>query len=222
MNLTADLFPAVWYGLFNVVYLLALGYALRTAPWHQVRADTSLQHRLGFSLVLVVIIWSLRAGVDQGLGIHFFMVTALHLVFGWRLALLVVTLGQLGMVLVGQEAWQGVGLNAVTSGLAPILTTWLVWRWQERNELYNPFVFIFAVAFGGAILSVLVSGLVMTAVFTLGGVYTLTEVKEAFWIFVPLIALPEGVLNGMLIAGLVVFRPEWVALFDEDKYYPEP
>ncbi len=221
MNLTAELFPTGWYLLFNLIYLVTLGYALRTAPWALLKEDTGLQHRLGFSLVLLVLIWSLRAGVDQGLGIHFFMVTALHLVFGWRLALLVVTLGQLGMVVVGQEAWQGVGLNAVTSGLAPILTTWLVWQWQERKQLYNPFVFIFLVAFGGAILSVLVSGLVMTAAFTWSGVYSLAEVKESFWLFVPLIALPEGVLNGMIIAGLVVFKPEWVALFDEDKYYPK-
>ncbi len=192
--------------------------AWRFMDWQNLSSNAGLQHRFGFALVLLVCIWSIRAGVHEGLGIHFFMVTALHLVFGWQLAISAVFLSLIGMVWIGTEAWQGIGLNGWISGVVPILCTYGLWKLQRRLDLFNPFAFIFFVAFLGAIVSVLASGLLMTMVFTVAGVYELDTVIEQFWIFVPLIALPEATLNGMFVAGLIVFKPEWVALYDEERH----
>lgn len=35
---------------------------------------------------------------------------------------------------------------------------------------------------------------------------------------IPLISLPEGILNSMAIAALIIFKPSWVVMYDEDKY----
>ncbi len=34
----------------------------------------------------------------------------------------------------------------------------------------------------------------------------------------PLMMLPEAMLSGMLMTGLVVFRPEWVATYSDARY----
>jgi uncharacterized membrane protein len=214
MNLTADLFSASWYWTFNGLFLLALLVAWWRLDWKVFQADSQLQHRFGFALVILVLIWSMRAGVSTGLGIHFFLVTTLHLVFGWQLAISAVFFSLLGMVWIGRESWQGIGINGWVSGMVPIICTWFLWRVQHWMRWYNPFAFIFIVAFLGAAISVVASGLLMTLIFVGAGVYPLAEVVDQFWIFVPLIALPEAVINGIFVSGLVVFKPEWVKLFD--------
>ena len=219
MNLSAQLLPSLWYGSFNLLLILALLLAWWHLDWRGLKTDPGLQHRFGFALVLLVCIWSLRAGVTDGLGIHFFMVTALHLVFGWQLAISAVVLVLLGLVWIGAEVWQGVGINGWVSGLVPILCTYGLWWWQQRIRLFNPFAFIFLVAFLGAALSVVASGLLMTLIYWGSNTHSLSILIAEYWLFVPLIALPEATLNGILISGLVVFKPEWVKLFDEQKYY---
>lgn len=214
MNLTADLFPAAWYWTFNILFVIALLIAWWRLDWKLFQSDAQLQHRFGFALVLLVLIWSMRAGVSTGLGIHFFLVTTLHLVFGWQLAISAVFLSLIGMVWIGRESWQGIGINGWVSGMMPIFCTWILWRIQHWMRWYNPFAFIFVVAFFGAAISVVVSGVLMTGIFVGADIYSLDQVVEEFWIFVPLIALPEAVINGIFVSGLVVFKPEWVKLFD--------
>lgn len=219
VNLSTNLISPLLFHSFNLLLGLILLLAWKFFPFQRIKKDTALQHRFGIALVLLVCIWSMRTGVSSGLGIHFFMVTTLHLVFGWQLAITAVFLALLGMVWIGNEAWQGIGINAWVSGVVPILCTYGFWRIQKAYQLYNPFVFIFMVTFLGAIVSVIASGLLMTAIMWLGAAYTLHDIVQQFWIFVPLIALPEAVLNGMFIAGLIVFKPEWVALFDEKRHF---
>lgn len=37
-----------------------------------------------------------------------------------------------------------------------------------------------------------------------------------------MVMFPEGFINGMGVAALVVFHPEWVETFDTDRYLQEP
>ena len=219
VNITADLFPPIWYWCFDIAFVLLLILATGFMDWKELKADKELQHRFGASLVILVLIWSMRAGVSTGLGIHFFLVTTLHLVFGWQIALYSVALAMFGMVWIGCESWQGIGINGFVSGVVPILCTYILWKIQKRSRLNSPFAFVFLVAFLGAIISVIVSGLLMTVIFLGARVYSFDHIVSQFWIYVPLIALPEAVLNGMFITGLIVYKPDWVKLFDQKKYF---
>lgn len=219
MNLTAETLP-LWLNLLSTVFVLwVLVMALRFIPFGDLKNDTGLQHRLGFSVLMLAAIWSMRAGVTDGLGLHFFLITTLHVVFGWQYAIWVVALVQMGLVAFGVESLWAFGMNAVTSGVIPILVTYICWRYIERKQLFNPFAFIFGVGFAGAIISVLASAFFVSVTFLLTKTYSLFEIQYELWAYLPLIALPEGIINGMLIAGLIVFKPEWVLLFDEKKYY---
>ncbi len=219
MNLSAALFSPGWYIGFNLMFAALLVLSLFFIHWQQLLRDTGLQHRLGIALVAVIIIWSMRAGISEGLGIHFFLITAVHLVFGWQLAIWVIALALLGMVWIGKEVWQGIGINAFVSAIVPMLCTYTLWRIQEARQLYNPFAFIFLVCFLGAIISVIASGLLLTWLLWASDAYSLEDIYEQFWIYVPLIALPEATINGIIITGLIVYRPHWVRFFDPEKYY---
>ncbi len=219
MNLSADLFAPAWYITFNILFALLLLLSLFFIHWQRLFEDQGLQHRLGVALLAVITIWSLRAGISEGLGIHFFMITAVHLVFGWQLAIWVIAFALAGMVAFGKEVWQGVGINAFVSAIVPMLCTYTLWRIQEAYKLYNPFAFIFLVCFFGAMLSVVASGLLLTWLLWASGAYAMQEIIDQFWIYVPLIMLPEATINSMLITGLVVYRPHWVRFFDPEKYY---
>ena len=219
MNLSAGLFSANWYISFNVLFGALLLLSFYFINWSNLYADKGLQHRLGFALVAVITIWSVRAGVSEGLGIHFFLITAVHLIFGWQLAIWVVAFALLGMALSGKEVWQGVGINAFVSAIVPMLCTYALWRIHIAKKMYNPFAFIFLVCFAGAILSVIASGLFMTWLLWAANIYELSFIVDEFWIYVPLIALPEATINGIIVTGMIVFRPQWVKFFDQDKYY---
>lgn len=219
MNLSADLFSPAWYLTFNALFGLTLLLSLFFIHWQHLFNDTSLQHRLGLALIAVIFIWSIRAGISEGLGIHFFLITSIHLIFGWQLAIWVIAIALLGMVLIGKEVWQGIGINAFVSAIIPMLCTYTVWRVQEAKKLYNPFAFIFLVCCLGAVLSIIASGILLTWLLWAAEIYSLDEIYQQFWIYVPLIALPEATINGIIITGLIVYRPHWVKFFDPDKYY---
>lgn len=219
MNLAPSTLP-MWLNLiFDLFFILFVLLAIQHLDWKRLVTDAGLQHRIGFSVVILILIWSLRAGVSEGLGLHFFMVTCFHLMFGWQITTLVVLFVQLGLVAVGTESLVALGMNGITSGVIPIFVTFFAWRYVERQGWFNPFAFIFGAGFGGAIASVLVSTLFISTVFLLTRTYTVAELSYELWAYMPLVALPEGILNGMIVAGLVTFKPEWVSLFDEDKYY---
>ncbi|MDX1453189.1 MAG: energy-coupling factor ABC transporter permease [Oleiphilaceae bacterium] len=218
MNLSADLFGAGWYWTFNLLFAALLLLSLFFIHWQALLRDTGLQHRLGMALVAVVCIWSIRAGISEGLGIHFFLITSIHLIFGWQLAIWVIALALLGMVWIGREVWQGIGINAFVSAIVPMLCTYTLWRIQQAKQLYNPFAFIFIVCFMGAIVSVIASGILLTWLLWASGAYPFEDIVEQFWIYVPLIALPEATINGIIITALVVYRPQWVRFFEQEKY----
>ena len=51
-----------------------------------------------------------------------------------------------------------------------------------------------------------------------GGAYTLDELHYSFLPYIPMIAAPEAFLNGFIIAGLVLMKPEWVSTFSDEDY----
>ncbi|MEJ2043627.1 MAG: energy-coupling factor ABC transporter permease [Reinekea sp.] len=218
MNTEFSLFPVSFNVISNLLFFCIVTLAIVKVSWAEIRSDDGLQHRIGFATVVLVTIWSLRAGVSEGLGIHFYLITAFHLIFGWQVSIALVFLVQLGMIAVGNESWMALGTNGITSGLIPICVTYLCWKWTDSRQHRNPFTFIFGTAFLGAILSVVVSILLLSFSFMLFDIYDWEQIANEYILFIPLVALPEGILNGMLVASLIIFKPQWVAMYDEKRY----
>ena len=218
MNISADLFSDGFIWFANALAIAALVLALFFIHWRAIAEDSRVQHVIGFCTMVLMIAWSLRAGISDGLGIHFFLVTAVHLLMGWQLAIWVAALAIGGTVVLGLESIEGFGINMLVSVIVPLLTNYCIWLAHDRSKATHPFSFIFLVAFLGGAISVIASGMVMTTILWTQDIYSFEQIANEFWVFIPLIAFPEATINGMLISILIFNHPEWVRLFDQARY----
>jgi|GEM_PF-1553634 uncharacterized membrane protein len=88
----------------------------------------------------------------------------------------------------------------------------------QRYFQPHPFVYIFVQGFINSAL--VISGYMLLQ----GGYYALQgmpwhQVIDQHWLFIPLVALPEALLNGAALTLLVVYRPQWLATFRERDYF---
>lgn len=219
MNIGAELFSFYFCLAMNIFAGAVLALALFFIHWRALFHNTRLQHIIGLSAVSLLGVWMIRAGISDGLGIHFYLITALHLLLGWQIAIWVAAFAMLGTIAAGAESFAGFGINMLVSVITPLLTNYLVWSWHDRSTMTNPFSFIFLVAGLGAAASVFTGGLMMTTILVGNDIYSLDTVIDQFWIYLPLIALPEATINGLIITMLIVFYPEWVRLFNTERYF---
>lgn len=218
MSFSEGLLSSFWLWGCGLVYLTGLGFALRHAPWNVLQANRRLQHVLYGATALLMVMWSMRAGISPGLGIHFLGLTVMTLVFGWDLAIISASVALVGMVLIGKESWEGIFVNGVCSVLLPVLATYLIFRYVDRKMPKNFFIFLFVCGFFGAGISSAVAGLSTSAILVLDGVYDLQKIVHEYVRYLPLIMFPEGLLNGIFLTGMLVFHPDWVRTFDAGVY----
>lgn len=217
MDFHSGLFSDIVTWVANLILLAALALAVRTAPWSRISGHGRIHAYLG-GCVALLLLWSLRAGVLPGLSFHFLGVTALTLMFGWQLALIGVTAVAAGSALNGTLGWEVLGLNVLSMGGLPIaITATLLWWAQQRLPL-NYFVYVFVNAFLAAGLSSTAVGMLTTLLMLGHQVYPFDTLASGYLAYLPLMFFPEGVINGALIAIFVVYRPQWVATFDDEKY----
>lgn len=218
MSITEGLLPAQLLWSASLLYLSILAVALWRAPWRRLLEHSELQHVFLGATVAIGLLWSVRAGITPGLGIHFVGMTLLTLMFGWQLALVASGLALLMVCGLGLDAWEGFGVNGLVVGVVPVLTSYGIYRLVERFLPNHFFIYIFITAFGGAMLAVAMSAVAMVLVVAGSELYSYGKISYEYLAFLPLIMLPEGLLNGMLATIFVVFKPRWMATFDDDKY----
>lgn len=203
--------------LANAVYLVVVLQAVRKADWRRLRQSAQLNIFL-LACMFIVILWSLRAGVSPGLALHYLGITTMTLVFGWPLAVLG---GGLSLALVGffhGMDFQAFGINALVTGVLPAVVTQLIFRFTDRRLPDNFFVYVFICAFLGGILALLVSASVVVTLLALSDAYSMSRISYEYLAYLPLLALPEGMINGMVITVIAALKPQWLVSFDEKRY----
>ncbi|ENY71835.1 energy-coupling factor ABC transporter permease [Aeromonas diversa] len=198
--------------------LALLAMAQQRTLWRQLLATPLYQRLLlGASLALIPL-WLLRAGLHQGLSIHFLGLTALTLLLGWRLALLAGTLTLLALTGFGVDSSTQLGSELLLGVMVPVLVSQALflasWAWLPRHL----FVYLFVAAFlGGAVtISVKVVGTALWAGWS--GAYPWHTIEENYLSIWPLLLFPEALLNGMTMTLLAVYRPHWVHSFHDRVY----
>lgn len=218
MNLPDGLLGVGWIALGWLAYIMALGWALWTAPWYKVKGDRSAQNVLFAAALVIILIWSLSASIGGGFSFHFLLMTVVTLMFGPQFAIIAMTLGLLGVSFSGEAGWMSFGINAMLMGWIPIVITWWIYKVAYRYLDRNFFVYVFLNGFLAAGIGALVAMLSAALVMGLSGAYTLEQLNYSFLPYIPLIAAPEAFLNGFIIAGLVLMKPEWVSTFSDADY----
>lgn len=218
MNLPDGLLSPALLWLFNLILGGVLVWAFRCAPWRLFLAVSTRQHLFLASCLLLVLLWGMRAEVGPALSIHFLGMSALTLMFGWPLALFAGTLIMAAFSLLGHAGWTALGVNTLITTAIPVGVTHALFLFSRRFLPPNFFVYIFVPGFLGAALGVLTSVLMGTALLVGTGVYDAQHLWHDYLPYLPLVMLPEAVLNGMILTALVALKPDWVATFDDDFY----
>ena len=204
------------------VILIVLAAALLVAaflrtPWQRFRS-TGFQHVFLGACVAVLFLWRIRVGINPAMPIHLLCLTTLTLMFGVPLAILVAAILTTAMSVMGLDGWQSWGANLLALGVVPISVTWLALRASRRYLPPNPFIYIFVGAFFGAAAAMLTS-MASLSLLLLGFEHVpMGQLQGSYLSILPLMMFPEAFVNGLVVTGLVVFKPAWIPSFEDEVY----
>ncbi len=215
MNLTDSLIPANWQWLW-LAFAVLLIKTVWSAPWHMLKKPGILNLLLAFS-VLVLFYWQVRAGIKPGLNLHLLGATLLTLMFGPWLALIALLLVLL-ITTFYNGAWDAFAVNGLILGVVPVTISWLIYRVADSRLNNHLFIYIFVNAFLGAALAIMATGLAATVFLSVAGDYTWHDLSTTYLPFYLLMAWSEALTTGVIITLMVVYRPNWVATFDDKAY----
>jgi uncharacterized membrane protein len=220
MQIEPELLTPAWRLATAVVALPLLAYSLATAPWSTWLGRTDRQHAWLGTIVVLILVWSMRAGITPGLSFQFLLVTALALMHGWRLALVGVA-----VVLVAECLLQGAWLpwsawaaNFLCHGLVPVAFVGALHRLVQRRLPHNYFVYFFVTVFFGSMAAFNLAGLARLGLLAANGTLAGAHLTQEYFVWLPMMSFAEAFMNGLVMAVAVVFRPEWVASFDDRLY----
>ncbi|MFQ2737799.1 energy-coupling factor ABC transporter permease [Aeromonas caviae] len=201
-----------------LLWLVLLAFSLNASLLRTLGAHPLYQHLcLGGAIVLVPL-WTLRAGLHEGLEIHFLGLTSLTLLLGWRLALLAPCLTLLLLAYFGVIPLADIGWQALIGVALPVATSWLLflgsWAWLPRHL----FVYLFVAAFLGGALNISAKVIASALLMGVSGTYSWHTISADYLSIWPLLLFPEALLNGMTMTLLAVYRPHWVNTFFDREY----
>lgn len=217
MLITADLVSGWTLSLAWLGYLGLMFQAFRRMPWARF-SDGELIHVILGSSVALMVLWTLKAGVEPGLSYHVIGATLLTLMLGWRVALLSLTLVVAGTTINLGGDWSALALNVLIKGAVPVAVTHGLLRLAQRHLPHHIFLYIFVNGFFAAALAVFASVITCAAVLGAAEAYNTGYLTREYVAFVPLMMFGEAWITGMLTAILVSYRPRWVQTFDDELY----
>jgi uncharacterized membrane protein len=220
MQIEAELLTPGWRLATAAVALPLLAFALATAPWSTWLGRSDRQHAWLGMIVLLILVWSMRAGITPGLSFQFLLVATFALMHGWRLALIGV-----GVVLAsecvlagGWSPWTAWAANFLCFGVVPVAFVGVLHRLVQRALPLNYFVYFFVTVFFGSMLAFNLAGVARFGLLAANGTLADAQLAQEYFLWLPMMSFAEAFMNGIVMAMAVVYRPEWVASFDDRLY----
>jgi uncharacterized membrane protein len=217
VNLPDNLLSEAWYWVAWAIWLPLFARSLLKAPWSRLRESELMNVWLG-TVVLLTLVWSLKAGVKPGLSIHLLGATVFTLTFGAHLAFIGLSLVALGLVLNGAADVFSYAIIALLLAGAGVLLSQRIYALVLRLLPRHFFVYIFVNGFFGAALTLIGVGILSTVLLALAGAYPWDYLLEEYLPYFVLLGFSEAWLSGMLMTLFIVYRPGWVLTFDDSSY----
>ena len=214
MDIPPELIPASWLPPAWLLYLLVVAISLMRAPWFRLGEKDSANTLFG-AVALVLVFWNLNTGVMPGQSLHYLGASLMTLMFGWEFAFIAVQVLVITTIFQDRTTWAMLAINGLLLGALPTWLTHLLLRLTQRFLPHNYFIYFFINTFIATI-----GGVILLA-FAITGVVSFSHhprMTQGLLPFLLMLALPEGVLTGMVISILVVYKPEWVTTFRDNTY----
>ncbi|WP_375750331.1 energy-coupling factor ABC transporter permease [Vibrio sp. HN007] len=209
------------YLLPYIIVLIAIVYSVsdfKMAFWPKLLQDKPFQNFCFLITIGLFFLWSAQAGIKEGLQIHFLGLTTFTLIFGMRTAFLLTIPVTLALGLTNQISFDSVAEYLFLSSLIPVLTSYSIYKLSFSYLPRNIFIFIFVAGFFNGAITGSVHLMANTGYQLWQGNYDWQTISDNYFIFLPLLAFPEGLLNGMAAAIMAVFKPEWLRTFSDKDY----
>ena len=129
--------------LLNIVALCILIATWMNDNWRMLRRSRLLQHLLFGSAAIISFIWLFSAKLEQGLSIHFLLITTITLMLGFRYALLA------GVAIVAVNSLHSnypiasVGALYLSHIVIPAAVTYVAYAVIYHRLPRHPFIYIF-------------------------------------------------------------------------------
>ncbi|HPR05653.1 MAG TPA: energy-coupling factor ABC transporter permease [Denitromonas sp.] len=217
MNFTAGLFAEGWLWGAYALTAVVLVWIIRTGPWASLRRPERINVWLGTSVALMVV-WRMKAGVLPGLDLHLLGAMVATLLFGPQLAMALLGIVLAAVMLATGGDWPSLGLNWLVMVVWPVLVADGVRRLVAWRLPRHFFVYVFVVAFFGSAATVMAQGVLASVVLSVADVYSLDFLASDYLPYFLLLGFSEAWLSGAVITVMVIYRPDWVASFDDHLY----
>ncbi|MGB5210153.1 MAG: energy-coupling factor ABC transporter permease [Gammaproteobacteria bacterium] len=209
MQIDADSLSLTWLWVCRLLTLVVAVWAAAGADWQALRRDPSALHRFAACIVALLVLWSIRATVAEGPGLHILGVTTVTLLLGPAMALMATLVAEIATSL-GSSSDNAIAASWLAGAVLPVLATDVCRRLVLRCLPRDPFSFIFGCGFFGAALAAAAAYL---------GAFLMIGAPDQIWsgavpssaAFFLLVAFPEAFINGCLITLLVVYCPGRIA-----------
>ena len=201
-----------------VGYVALLMFTLKNVNIRRLFSERTIQHFVFGTAAALFTLWWFRTGIYDGLTVHFLWLTACTLLLGLRWAILSSAMALVGITLAGQDSWQNFGINGLLGVVAPITLSYGIYSLAFHRLPRHFFVYIFVCGFFAGLASLTFKMGLLGGYYHLSGIHDWSTVKDNYLILIPLLLFPEGLLNGMTMTLLIIYKPHWVYTF-HDKFY---
>ncbi len=217
MELSGELFNTSWLLLMGLGLLPLYWTAFRWADHKRLQGQQLFSPYFG-SVVVLLVLWTLRTELQDGLYWHLSGMVFLTLMWGWSLALIGGALALIGLALTGLIDWPGLLPTLWLQVVLPATLTQFVLGLVRAYLPKHFFVFIFVNAFFCGGLSAVLGAFAASLLLVMGGAYEWQVLLNEYLVLLPLMIFPEAFINGGITTVLVGLRPQWVWSFRDEEY----
>jgi len=217
MDLGAETLSDTSLLVSHLAFWPLLIWVVLTAPWRYLGEQNRLHVFLG-SAVAQFLLWQIRADIVGGVHLHLLGATVMTLMFGWRLATLGGCIALTLSTLAGRADWISFALNAWLTVVVPVAVSYRFARFVEHWLPNHFFVYVYMSAFAGGALSMAGVGLLSTLLLRVTNVLSAGSATGQYFLPFVLFLFPEAFFSGALMTLMIVYRPNWVASFDDRRY----
>ena len=201
-----------------VVSAAVLLFAILIAPWDALIKVPYRQHLFFGAVICLAILWLMKITWVKGFLLHPIGMTAVTVIFGWRLAVILGFIALLTFELLSAGQWRSMPLDYIFTVVVPVTLSYALIRVVQSWPSRNLFLFVLGVGFIGAMLGYMLSlCLVLLLAWLIDHQIFIDRIWQEFAIIIMLLNV-EGFLNGAVVTAMSVFAPHLVKSFNDRKY----
>ena len=213
--------PPALLHLANLLWLTTVLTALYRARRQLPRLQPVAIHLFCGAIPVLTLLTLLKTAAAPGLELHLIGLTATTLLMGARLAILAAAFSQLLLLALGELPPATLGLSGLTHAAIPIAVSASLAALLRRYLPPTPVIYTLGAGFLGGILAILAAMLATALIHHAGGVYPWDTLWHKYLQTLPIIAYPEGFINGVFATAMVAFHPNLLATFNPNDYLKE-